>query len=71
MSATTSSDLSLSGAFAAARGENRAALIPYVTAGHPRPADTAAILTGLVPLIVYFVSGKLFVRGVAAGAVKG
>jgi ABC-type glycerol-3-phosphate transport system permease component len=24
-----------------------------------------------VPLIVYFVSGKLFVRGVAAGAVKG
>ncbi|MDB5474176.1 MAG: carbohydrate transporter permease [Devosia sp.] len=31
----------------------------------------ATILTGLVPLIVYFVSGKLFVRGVAAGAVKG
>ena len=24
-----------------------------------------------VPLIVYFVSGKLFVRGIAAGAVKG
>jgi len=31
----------------------------------------ATILTGLVPLIVYFVSGKLFVRGIAAGAVKG
>ena len=31
----------------------------------------ATILTGLVPLIVYFVSGRLFVRGIAAGAVKG
>ena len=31
----------------------------------------ATILTGLVPLIVYFVSGKHFVRGIAAGAVKG
>jgi glucose/mannose transport system permease protein len=31
----------------------------------------ATILTGLVPLIVYLVSGKLFVRGIAAGAVKG
>ncbi|MEM1300993.1 MAG: carbohydrate ABC transporter permease [Pseudomonadota bacterium] len=31
----------------------------------------ATILTGLVPLTVYFVSGKLFVRGIAAGAVKG
>ena len=31
----------------------------------------ATILTGLVPLIVYFASGKLFVRGIAAGAVKG
>ncbi|MER8714547.1 carbohydrate ABC transporter permease [Mesorhizobium sp. M1295] len=31
----------------------------------------ATILTGLVPLIVYFLSGKLFVRGIAAGAVKG
>ncbi|RUU60454.1 carbohydrate ABC transporter permease [Mesorhizobium sp. M2C.T.Ca.TU.009.01.2.1] len=31
----------------------------------------ATIMTGLVPLIVYFVSGKLFVRGIAAGAVKG
>ncbi|GAB4533471.1 MAG: carbohydrate ABC transporter permease [Roseibium sp.] len=31
----------------------------------------ATILTGLVPLLVYFVSGKLFVRGIAAGAVKG
>ena len=31
----------------------------------------ATLLTGLVPLIIYFVSGKLFVRGIAAGAVKG
>jgi glucose/mannose transport system permease protein len=31
----------------------------------------ATILTGLVPLFVYFASGKLFVRGIAAGAVKG
>ncbi|MET0748071.1 MAG: carbohydrate ABC transporter permease, partial [Rhizobium sp.] len=31
----------------------------------------ATILTALVPLIVYFVSGRLFVRGIAAGAVKG
>jgi glucose/mannose transport system permease protein len=31
----------------------------------------ATILTGMVPLIVYFFSGKLFVRGIAAGAVKG
>jgi glucose/mannose transport system permease protein len=31
----------------------------------------ATILTGLVPLIIYFISGKYFVRGIAAGAVKG
>ena len=31
----------------------------------------ATILTGLVPLAIYFVSGKLFVRGIAEGAVKG
>ncbi|MEM8869223.1 MAG: carbohydrate ABC transporter permease [Pseudomonadota bacterium] len=31
----------------------------------------ATLLTGLVPLSIYFVSGKLFVRGIAAGAVKG
>ena len=31
----------------------------------------ATLLTGAVPLFIYFVSGKLFVRGVAAGAVKG
>ena len=31
----------------------------------------ATIITGLVPLAVYFASGKLFVRGIAAGAVKG
>ena len=31
----------------------------------------ATLLTGLVPLAIYFISGKLFVRGIAAGAVKG
>ena len=31
----------------------------------------ATILTAIVPLTIYFVSGKLFVRGIAAGAVKG
>jgi glucose/mannose transport system permease protein len=31
----------------------------------------ATILTGLVPLALYFVSGRWFVRGIAAGAVKG
>ncbi|WP_420126169.1 tryptophan synthase subunit alpha [Longimicrobium sp.] len=41
------SDLSLAGAFAAARAEDRAALVPYVTAGHPTPAATAQILTGI------------------------
>lgn len=31
----------------------------------------ATLLTGLVPLTIYLVSGKLFVRGIASGAVKG
>ena len=31
----------------------------------------ATLLTALVPLCVYFVSGRWFVRGIAAGAVKG
>jgi glucose/mannose transport system permease protein len=31
----------------------------------------ATILTALVPLVIYFVSGRLFIRGIAAGAVKG
>jgi glucose/mannose transport system permease protein len=31
----------------------------------------ATILTAAVPLIVYFVSGRWFIRGIAAGAVKG
>ena len=31
----------------------------------------ATILTAAVPLLVYFISGKYFVRGIAAGAVKG
>ncbi|WP_448954048.1 carbohydrate ABC transporter permease [Labrys neptuniae] len=31
----------------------------------------ATLLTAAVPLIVYFISGRWFVRGIAAGAVKG
>lgn len=31
----------------------------------------ATILTALIPLTLYFVSGRWFVRGIAAGAVKG
>jgi glucose/mannose transport system permease protein len=31
----------------------------------------ATLLTGIVPLAIYFFSGKYFVRGIAAGAVKG
>ncbi len=31
----------------------------------------ATILTALVPLVLYFISGRWFVRGIAAGAVKG
>jgi glucose/mannose transport system permease protein len=31
----------------------------------------ATLITSLVPLAVYLISGKLFVRGIAAGAVKG
>ena len=31
----------------------------------------ATLLTATVPLIVYFVSGRWFIRGIAAGAVKG
>ncbi len=31
----------------------------------------ATMLTALVPLFVYFISGRWFVRGIAAGAVKG
>ena len=31
----------------------------------------ATILAAAVPLVVYFISGRWFVRGIAAGAVKG
>jgi glucose/mannose transport system permease protein len=31
----------------------------------------ATLLAALVPLVIYFVSGRWFVRGIAAGAVKG
>jgi tryptophan synthase alpha chain len=45
MSATTSSEAAtLERAFARAREEGRAALVPYVTAGHPSPDATAPLL---------------------------
>ena len=46
MSATTSSEaaVSLSRAFERCREEGRAALVPYVTAGHPSPGATAEVL---------------------------
>lgn len=46
MSVTTSSDraITLGGAFARAREEGRAAFVPYVTSGHPSPAETPRIL---------------------------
>ena len=31
----------------------------------------ATLLTAMVPLLVYFFSGRWFVRGIAAGAIKG
>ena len=31
----------------------------------------ATIVTAAVPLAIYFISGRWFVRGIAAGAVKG
>jgi len=31
----------------------------------------ATVLTAMVPLVLYFVSGRWFVRGIAAGSVKG
>jgi glucose/mannose transport system permease protein len=31
----------------------------------------ATILSALVPLVLYFVSGRWFVRGITAGALKG
>ena len=46
MSATISSDL-LSTRFAALRAAGRRALVPYVTAGHPDPARSVALLQAL------------------------
>ena len=31
----------------------------------------AALLTAIPPLVIYFISGKLFIRGITAGALKG
>lgn len=47
MSATTSSEAALADAFAAARRVGRAALVPYVTCGHPVGADPAELLAAL------------------------
>ncbi|HKJ01321.1 MAG TPA: tryptophan synthase subunit alpha, partial [Longimicrobiales bacterium] len=37
----------IASAFAARRGQGRAALVPYVTAGHPEPRGTAELLDAL------------------------
>ena len=47
-------------------------IVNSVQGGKEYNVDMAAtILTGIVPLAIYFFSGKYFVRGIAAGAVKG
>jgi glucose/mannose transport system permease protein len=48
------------------------ALIATDTGAHSYNIEMAAVLlTSLVPLLIYFISGRWFVRGIAAGAVKG
>ena len=37
----------------------------------PSGCGKSTLLTSMVPLAVYFISGRWFVRGIAAGAVKG
>ena len=39
--------------------------------GNEMTRVAATLLTAAVPLLVYFISGRWFVRGIAAGAVKG
>jgi glucose/mannose transport system permease protein len=47
-------------------------LVSAELGAHEYNVDMAATLqTALVPLIIYFVSGRWFARGIAAGAVKG
>jgi glucose/mannose transport system permease protein len=47
-------------------------LVTAELGAHEYNVDMAATLqTALVPLIIYFVSGRWFARGIAAGAVKG
>jgi len=47
-------------------------LVTAELGAHEYNVDMAATLqTAIIPLIIYFVSGKWFARGIAAGAVKG
>ena len=47
-------------------------LVTAELGAHEYNVDMAATLqTALVPLVIYFVSGRWFARGIAAGAVKG
>jgi glucose/mannose transport system permease protein len=47
-------------------------LVSAELGAHEYNVDMAATLqTALVPLVIYFVSGRWFARGIAAGAVKG
>lgn len=40
-------------------------------AANPNVNMAAALITAIPTLVVYFLSGRYFVRGIAAGAVKG
>ena len=47
-------------------------LVAAELGAHEYNVDMAATLqTALIPLLIYFLSGKWFVRGIASGAVKG
>jgi glucose/mannose transport system permease protein len=47
-------------------------LVSAELGAHEYNVNMAATLqTALIPLLIYFLSGKWFVRGIAAGAVKG
>jgi glucose/mannose transport system permease protein len=47
-------------------------LVNTTTGARQYNVDMAAtLLTALVPLVLYFASGRWFVRGIATGALKG
>ena len=73
---SNASDAALAGFVRDATGGSvqRAAVIAINTTTGERLYNVnmaATILTSMVPLVIYLVSGRWFVRGIAAGAVKG